>query len=367
MKWIILSMLFSALAVAARAGTAPEEKQIDAIFSFISSSEPGAAVLVMQNGKPVVRKGYGVADLRDRHRIDEHTNFRLASLSKQFTATAVMLLAHDRKLHYSDRLTDIFHGFPQYGKAITIRLMLTHTSGLLDYEDLMDKQYGPTPPEEIPQIHDAGVYGLLAAQTTTKFEPGSRWEYSNSGYCMLAMVVEKVSGKPFGQFLQERIFRPLHMDKTIAFEAGKNEVEHRAYGYTKGSDNWKETDQSPTSATLGDGGIYTSLDDLLKWDRALTEHTLLPAEELKAAFTPTLTTAGLAKSADGKPVSYGFGWFLDPHNGHNRMWHYGETVGFRTSIQRFPDDKLTVVVLSNRADLDAPALALKVADLYLSK
>jgi CubicO group peptidase (beta-lactamase class C family) len=358
------------MATNAIAGTGSAEvsaRQIDSIFSFISGSEPGAAVLVVQNGKPVFRRGYGVTELRERHHIDEHTNFRLASLSKQFTATAIMLLAHDRKLHYSDRLTDTFHGFPQYGKAITIRLMLTHTSGLLDYEDLMDKQYGPTPPEEIPQIHDSGVYGLLAAQSTTKFEPGSRWEYSNSGYCMLAMVVEKVSGKPFGQFLQERIFHPLHMDKTIAFESGKNEVEHRAYGYTKKGDTWQETDQSPTSATLGDGGIYTSLDDLVKWDRALTEHTLLPADELNAAFIPTLTTAGPAKQADGKPVSYGFGWFLDPYSGHKRMWHYGETVGFRTSIQRFPDDKLTVVVLSNRADLDAPALALKVADLYLTK
>jgi CubicO group peptidase (beta-lactamase class C family) len=248
-----------------------------------------------------------------------------------------------------------------------VRQLLTHTSGLLDYEDLMNKQYGLTPRQEIPQLHDSDVYGLLVSETTTKFEPGSRWEYSNSGYCMLAMIVEKVSGKPFGQFLQERIFRPLRMDKTIAFENGKNEVEHRAYGHTKQGATWQETDQSPTSATLGDGGIYTSLEDLVKWDRALSEHTLLPADDLQAAYTPALTTAGPAKQADGKSVRYGFGWFLDPYAGHKRMWHYGETVGFRTSIQRFPDDKLTVVVLSNRADTDAPALALKVADLYLSK
>jgi CubicO group peptidase (beta-lactamase class C family) len=361
MKGIVVILVMMAVTGAAWAASVPEAKEIDSIFSFISSSEPGAAVLVVQNGKAVFRKGYGVTDLRTRHHIDEHTNFRLASLSKQFTATAIMLLAHDRKLHYSDRLTDIFHGFPQYGKQITVRQLLTHTSGLLEYEDLMEKQ-DPTAPGPIRQIRDAEVYGLLATQKTTKFEPGSRWEYSNSGYCMLAMIVEKVAAQPFQQFLEERIFHPLHMDKTVAFVAGKNDVEHRAFGHTKKDGAWQETDQSPTSATLGDGGIYTSIDDLAKWDRALSEHALLEKDELNEAFVPTP-----AKDAAGKIVSYGFGWFLDPYKGHERMWHYGETVGFRTSIQRFPKEKLTVVVLSNRAEADAPGLGLKVAELFLGK
>ena len=158
------------------------------------------------------------------------------------------------------------------------------------------------------------------------------------------------------------------MNHTLAYEKGKNEVPRRAYGHTKEKDgNWRETDQSPTSAVLGDGGIYSSIDDLEKWDSALREHTLLSEAEMQPALTPVEPTAGPAKFHSGKTLSYGFGWFLDPYQGHRRMFHDGETIGFLTTIQRFPDDKLTVIVLANRTDVDPQALALKVADLYLRK
>jgi CubicO group peptidase (beta-lactamase class C family) len=278
-----------------------------------------------------------------------------------------MFLVHDGKLQYDDHLTDIFPKFPTYGKSITIRNLLNHTSGLPDYEDILMKQYPNTPEEKIPQILDAGVLKLLEQQTTGQFPPGSKWEYSNSGYAVLAMIVGKVSGESFGRFLQERIFTPLKMTNTLAYEKGKNEVPHRAYGYTRIDGAWRETDQSPTSAVLGDGGIYSSLDDLAKWDRALRDHTLLSAQEMRPALIPVQPTNDATTFPEGKPVSYGFGWFLDPYRGHKRMWHYGETVGFRTVIERFPDDKLTIIVLANRADLDPQALSLKVADLFLGK
>jgi CubicO group peptidase (beta-lactamase class C family) len=342
--------------------------RIESIFSALkSSNDPGAGVLVVRDGKTVFSRSYGVTDLRTKHPIDAHTNFRLASFTKQFTAACIMLLVHDGKLHYDDRLTDIFPEFPAYGKTITVRNLLNHTSGLMDYEDLMMKQYPNTPEEKIPQIHDAEVLKLLEQQTAGKFPAGSKWEYSNSGYVTLGLIVEKVSSKPFGQFLQERIFTPLHMANTLAYEKGKNEVTHRAYGHTKEKDGWRETDQSPTSATLGDGGIYSSLDDLAKWDRALREHTLLSEAEMKPALTPVRPTGGQAKSENGEDVGYGFGWFLSPYRAHKRMWHDGETMGFRTTIQRFPDDNLTVIILANRTDVDPKALALKVADLYLGK
>src|SRR4029077_16487834 len=152
-----------------------------------------------------------------------------------------------------------------------------------DYEDILTAQYTNMPDEKIPQIHDAGVLKLLEQQSVGKFPPGSKWDYSNSGYATLAMIVEKVSGKPFGQFLQERIFTPLQTTNTLAYEKGKNEVPHRAYGYTKENGNWRETDQGSTSAVLGDGGIYSALDDLTRWDRALRDLTLLSAEEMKPA------------------------------------------------------------------------------------
>jgi CubicO group peptidase (beta-lactamase class C family) len=338
---------------------------IDDVFSFLmSANAPGAAVLVIRDGKPVFRQGYGVTDLRSLHPINPDTNFRLASFTKQFTATCIMLLVHDGKLRYDEHLSDIFPEFPAYGRAITVRNLLNHTSGLPDYEDILMKQYPDTAPEKIPQILDAGVLKLLEQQSSGKFTPGSKWEYSNSGYATLAMIVEKVSGMRFGQFLHDRIFAPLQMNNTLAYEKGKNEVSNRAYGHTKEGNTFKESDQSPTSAVLGDGGIYTSIDDLTKWDQAIRNHTLLSEAEMQPALAP-VHVAGDLPPSEGHNVSYGFGWFLDPYKGHRRMWHDGETIGFRTTIQRFPEDKLTIIILANRTDIDPDKLALKVADLYL--
>jgi CubicO group peptidase (beta-lactamase class C family) len=339
-------------------------EKIDAIFAaFKSDDAPGAAVIVIEDGKTVFQEGYGVTDIRTRAKIDEHANFRLASVSKQFTAMAVMLLVHDGKLHYEDRLKQIFPDFPAYGNSITIRQLLNHTSGLLDYEDLMAQPHGKATQGNIAQIQDSEVLDLLKRQKRTKFMPGSRWDYSNSGYVLLGQIVEKVSGGSFGDFLHTRIFGPLGMDHTLTYQRGKNDVANRAYGYTKENGVWQETDQSPTSATLGDGGIYSSISDLAKWDGALRRHTLLSEAEMQPALTPVRAPG--VQEPNGKPAAYGFGWFLNPYKGHRRMWHYGETVGFRTTIQRFPDDDLTISILCNRAGVVPKNLALKVADLFL--
>ena len=306
-----------------------------------------------------------MADLRSRQRIDKHTNFRLASCTKQFTATAVMLLVRDGKLRYQDRLTDIFPDFPEYGKGITIRNLLNHTSGLLDYEDLMAKPAAGTPPVNIPQIKDAGVLQLLKEQKTTKFPPGTRWDYSNSGYAVLTMVVEKVSGQSFGDFLHDRIFAPLDMKQTVAYEKGKNMVAHRAYGHTHDGPAWREMDQSPTSAVLGDGGIYSSLADLAKWDRALAHYTLLSEAEMEPAIIPVKVADGSVQGPDGTPAAYGFGWFLNPYRNRSRMWHYGETWAFAPRFNGC--GRQTHDHLCNRDDVVPANLALKVADLFLSE
>jgi CubicO group peptidase (beta-lactamase class C family) len=351
----------------------PSAQQIDAIFTAVTSArEAGMAVLVRKGGTTVFERGYGLRDLRSGLPIDETTDLRLASFTKQFTAMAVMLLVHDGKLRYDEHLTDVFPEFPAYGKTISIRNLLNHTSGLVAYEDLMEKQYAGKSPEEIPQIHDTGVLALMEQQTGTKFPPSTRWEYSNSGYCVLAMVVEKISGMRFGDFLRKRIFEPLGMNRTLVFEYGKNTVPARAYGYTNDAGVWLETDQSPTSATLGDGGIYTNLEDLSKWDEALQNHTLLSAAEFQPAITSAMPpesamgTGATKKFTDPEPVSYGFGWFLNPYRGHARMWHTGGSIGFRTVIERFTNDDLTIIILSNRTDHDVAELALKVADLFLN-
>ena len=371
----LVSFTFACIAIAQSAGTPQHNRmdgrQIDSIFASVTSAgEPGLAALVRENGRAVFEKGYGLRDLRTKTGIDAATNFRLASVTKQFTATCVMMLVRDGKLRYEDNLTDVFPDFPAYGKSISIRNLLNHTSGLLDYEDLLEKQYPETPPEKIPQIKDAGVLALMKQQTTTKFPPGALWEYSNTGYALLAMVVEKKSGMPFGEFLRERIFAPLKMDDTIAFENGKNEVQNRAFGHTKSGDKWQEKDQSPTSAVLGDGGIYTSLNDMTKWDDALEHHSLISEHDMRPAIYPALAsnkTPGEAiKDRNGNPIHYGFGWFLDPYKGHKRMYHDGDTVSFRTTIQRFTNDHVTIIVLCNRDDLNPQDLAERVADIILS-
>src|SRR5438552_3801260 len=223
--------------------------KIDAIFSSsIEPNAPGAAVLVRRGGRDLLVRGYGVRDLQSMAKIDAHTNFRLASCTKQFTAMAIMLLVHDGKLRYDESLNEVFPEFPAYGRTITIRHLLNHTSGLVDYEALMEQQEhsGGVRWSEQNQIQDAEVLALLERQSSTIFKPGTQWAYSNSGYVMLGLVVAKVSGKSFGGFLRERIFAPLKMDSTLAYEKNKNVVANRAYGHSRDGDGWKQTDQSST-------------------------------------------------------------------------------------------------------------------------
>jgi CubicO group peptidase (beta-lactamase class C family) len=344
----------------------------------VRPDDPGVAVLVRLEGKTVFARGYGVRDLRSRDRIGADTAFRLASMTKPFTAMAVALLVRDGKLRYEATLSDVFPAFPAYGRTITIRHLLTHTSGLPDYETLMEEaEKGRAPVWTADrQVHDDEVLALLRGETKGRFAPGTSWAYSNSGYVVLGLAVARASGKPFADFLRQRIFAPLQMSDTLVYEKDRNEVSRRAFGHARGSDGFREADQSATSATQGDGGIYSSLEDLAKWDEALRTSELLSPAWMK----PALAIATLADGSwtrwppgpkggnnldPGQPVSYGFGWFLDPWRGRPRMWHHGDTTGFRTMIQRFPDDALTVVVLANRDDLDVQALALEIAKPYL--
>jgi CubicO group peptidase (beta-lactamase class C family) len=344
----------------------------------VHPGEPGLAVLVKKDGRVVFEKGYGLRKLGADEAITPDTDFRLASLTKQFTAMAIMLLVHDGKLQYDATLTELFPAFPAYGRDITVRNLLTHTGGLPDYEDLMDKEEKAHGPRWTPehQIQDKEVLALLEKESKGKFPPGTSWAYSNSGYVVLGLVITKVSGTSYAEFLQQRIFALLGMKETVVYQKGKNEIRNRAFGHSLENGKLVVTDQSSTSATLGDGGVYSNLEDLSKWDDALANHTLLSAQEMQPALTPVKLADGRephwpAKPDDdnlapGQPVSYGFGWFLDPWRGHPRMWHSGSTLGFRTIIDRFTTDHLTIVILSNRTDLDPTKFALQIADLYFS-
>ncbi|HET9474982.1 MAG TPA: serine hydrolase, partial [Steroidobacteraceae bacterium] len=320
--------------------------QVDKLMSRYSGAVPGASVLVLRNGAPVVRRSYGLADLEQRTPASPATNYRLASVTKQFTAAAILLLNETHKLQLDQPVRTWLPELPEATQKVTIRHLLTHTGGLIDYEDFV--------PEDGPQVHDVDVLGLLAKQDRTYFTPGSNYRYSNSGYALLALVVERASGQRFAAFLRDRIFEPLGMQATVAFENGVSTITARAYGYSASNASWTRTDQSSTSAVLGDGGIYSSIDDLAKWDAALYDDRLLSMKSREFAFTPATHT-------DNPSVDYAFGWRVSGET----LWHSGETRGFRNVILRYPDRKLTVIVLTNRNDPEPYSTALDIARLFL--
>jgi CubicO group peptidase (beta-lactamase class C family) len=318
---------------------------IDALMREYSGAVPGASVLVVRDGKTIVRRTYGLSNMEQNLPATPATNYRLASVTKQFTAAAILLLAQDQKLTVDDPVTRWLPSLPAAADGVTIRHLLTHTSGLIDYEDVME---GITVP-----LRDADVLRLLEKHDRLNFRPGSGYRYSNSGYALLALIVERASGQTFAAFLHNRIFMPLGMSNTVALEEGISTVANRAYGYSLATDGWKRTDQSLTSAVLGDGGVYSSIDDLARWDAALNGTLILSAESLRQAFTPATDT-------DVAGAQYGFGWFLKDGG----MYHTGETIGFRNAIVRDPARRLTVVILTNRNEPGPLPAALKIMEMY---
>ena len=323
------------------------ESRLDVLMRRYQGAVPGAGVAVLRDGLPIVRRAYGLADVESQVAATTATNYRLASMTKQFTAAAILLLAEDGRLSIDDPIRNWLPTLRHSADGIAVRHLLAHTSGLIDYEELIPR--GTT-----AQLHDADVLTLLEAEDRGYFPPGTRHRYSNSGYSLLALIVGRAAGLDFASFLRERIFRPLGMHDTVALEAGISIAAHRAFGYSAASNAWTRTDQSLTSATLGDGGIYSSVDDLAKWDAALGDGRLLQPASLRLAFQPAVRTADPA-------VQYGFGWRITGET----HWHSGETIGFRNVIVRYPEQRFTVIVLTNR---DAPApypTALAIAKTFL--
>ncbi|MEK7781498.1 MAG: serine hydrolase domain-containing protein [Verrucomicrobiota bacterium] len=350
----IISMLLAmtTLATSAVALDSNTVTQIDALFAdFDHPNEPGASVLVIQNGKSIFAKGYGLADPDSKTSCTTNTNFRLASVTKQFTAMAVLMLAERKALSLDEPLPAFFPEFPDYGKQITVRQLLTHTSGILSYEDLIPE--GTTIP-----VLDQDVLRILLKQDKTYFPPGTQYRYSNSGYALLALIVQARSGQTFAHFLKENIFAPLKMNNTLAYQQGCAVVTNRAYGHTLRTNGWQRTDQNLTSSVLGDGGIYSSVVDLAKWDAALYGTKLVSAKMLKQAFTPATPT-------DTPGRNYGFGWHLSEYRGLKEIWHSGTSIGFRNRIVRFPERKFTVIILANRANAKLDELPHQIADLVL--
>lgn len=350
MKWISAS-LAAALLLSANIGLALTlEEKVDRLFRSYQGNVPGASIGIYKDGEILLEKGYGNANHEDQVEADEFTNYRLASVTKAFTAMAIMILKERGQLSFDDRLVDTLDGFPSYANAIRIRHLLGHTAGLRDYESHI-------PRNQQTQLKDSDVVTILKQRSSTYFTPGSQYKYSNSGYATLAEIVAKVSGQSFASFLMDNIFVPLGMNETVAYEKGVSEISNRAYGYSR-SGGYYRTDQSITSAVLGDGGVYTSARDYFLWDQALYGEQLVSKETLDEAFTR-------GRLNNGSRTSYGFGWMLGSYRGNKRISHTGSTIGFRSSVQRFPEENLTILIMINREGSSPWNIAEDVADLIL--
>lgn len=324
--------------------------QADTLMRRYAGEVPGASLLVVRNGQTIVRRGFGYADLEKHIKADSATNYRLASVSKQFTAACILLLKQDGKLRLEDSVRKWLPELPASDDKVTVRHLLTHTGGLIDYEDLI-------PPDRTAQIDDNDVLRMIASQQRLYFEPGSAHRYSNGGFVLLGLIVQRISGRDLADFMKQRLFQPLGMEHTLMYEHGRGpEVAHRAYGYSEIGGKWQRTDQDVTSATRGDGGIYSSVDDLAKWEAALYTDKLLNAESRKLAFTPT-------DPLDDPDVGYGFGWRISG----DTVWHSGESIGFRNIIIRWPQQHLAVILLSNRNEFQPYPLALTLGQLFLDR
>jgi CubicO group peptidase (beta-lactamase class C family) len=313
-------------------------KQLDSVMQKnFTANQPGAALLMAKNGKLLYQKGIGLANVDTKLKISAITNFRMASVSKQFTAMCIMLLQQQHKISYEDNLLKFFPNWNKtVGAKIKIKHLLTHSSGIWDYEALI-------PENQTKQISDADVVTLLMKKDSTYFTVGSTFQYSNAGFCVLEQIIEKASGLSYVQFIEQHIFKPIGMNNTRIFEEGKR-IPNRAMGFAKNEKNEIiPSDQSVTSATKGDGCVYTSLNDYLKWADALIGNKLINVgSQLKRINHAIEGTTN---------ANYGLGWFnARDTNNELALYHTGSTCGFSNVVKIIPKNKLIIVFFSNMAD-----------------
>ena len=308
---------------------------------------PGVSLAVIRNGEIVLARGYGLANVEHQVPVKPETIFQSGSMGKQFTATAVMMLVEEGKLSLDDKITKYFPDGPSAWRDITVRHLLTHTSGMTDYPDDFDLRRDYTEDELVQRVKTIPL----------AFQPGEKWSYSNLAYLMLGVLIHKVSGKFYGDFLQERVFKPLDMS-TARVISEADIVPNRAAGYRVVNGQLKNQNWvSPSLNTTADGALYLTVYDMAKWDAALYGEKLLKRSSLEQMWTPV-------KLNNGKTHPYGFGWALGEVRGHRVVEHGGSWQGFKSQISRYIDDKLTVVVFANQARANSAKLAHEVAALF---
>jgi len=358
MKPVILALALLFWPVSLSLGQSPPTDHVQEYVNAEMQRQhiPGLSLLVARDGKIVRAEGFGLANVELQVPVKPETVFQSGSVGKQFAATAVMMLVEEGKIGLDDSITKYFSGAPASWKPVKVRHLLSHTAGFTDYPKDFDfhKDYENTQTYEEELLKSIERIPLA-------FPPGTKYTYSNLGYATLGILIRRVTGKFYGDFLQERIFQPLGM-QTTRIISESDIIPNRAAGYRLVKGELKNQDWvSPIINTTADGSLYFSILDLAKWDAALYTEKLLKRSSLEQMWTP-------AKLNNGQPNSdhYGFGWSTESKNGHRVIEHGGSWQGFKSQISRYVDDKLTVVVLANLAEADPGKIADHVAELYLA-
>ncbi len=348
--------LLVAAAGPVRTASQGQDARVDEVFARWTNETPGCAVGVGLDGKAVLAKAYGMADLEHGIANTAETIFEAGSVSKQFTAAAVLALVDDGKLSLDDPVKQYVPELPDYGTPLTIRHMLTHTSGLRDWGSLA--AIAGWPRGERAHTH-AHVVDILSRQMALNFTPGTRWSYSNSGYNLAAVIVSRVSGMSFAEFSRTRVFEPAGMTHTSWRDDYRRIVPNRATAYSTGRGaGMSFRIDMPFEDVHGNGGLLTTVGDLLKWN----EHYDWPSAEEATRVRRQQENAVLA---NGQTLDYAYGLYVRPYKGVSEVSHSGSTAGYRAFLTRFPDQRVSVAVLCNAGNANATQYAHAVSDIYL--
>ncbi|MBS1947105.1 MAG: beta-lactamase family protein [Bacteroidetes bacterium] len=328
----------------------PGTKTIDSLLSSVyQSNAPGIAIAIRKNGKTIFERGYGLADMATKEKISPESNFNIGSLTKQFTAFSILQLASKKKLSLNDKIIKFFPGFNKHtGSSITVQELLTHSSGIIDHYAFVDTNM-------TKHATDKDVLDAVKNIDSTYFAPGTQYRYSNTAYCLLAMIIEKLSGMRYADYIKRHIFSPLGMNKSQVLQIGEP-IANRVVGYDTSQNGFKklDADESIFFSTEGDGGIYTSVSDYLKWFSALQTGKLLSKEWIEKARSAEFTVD------DKSRLSYGYGWFINDENGFKEVYHTGSNGGFRAISFSIPSKNYIMIILSNRTGLDLEDIVKKI-------
>ena len=357
---VVLSLALRPIAIAQELPGASSDlsQKVDQLFSrYDKKDSPGCAVGIIREGKIIYKRGYGMANLDFDIPNSPATLFNVASMAKQFTAASIILLAQQRKLSLDDDIRRYVPEIPDYGTPITIRQLAYHTSGIRDYIDLIELSA-----DRLENIHtDQDILRILARQKKLNFKPGERHLYSNSGYVLLGIIVERVAGKSLRHFQNEAIFQPLGMKNTLVYDDRTMIVKNRASGYVPRGDGSEGSYAMRASLwdRVGDGGILTTVEDIFLWDQNFYNPTVGNLELINLMTTPGTLT-------NGEKIAYTFGLELTRYKGLPVIMHGGSIRGFRAQMYRFPEQKFSAICLCNNGSISPTSIVEKVADIYLS-